>query len=1384
LSPPANGPRRGDPTWIALADCTLHAKPGEVLEHATVVFRDGKITAILAPEVAAKEVEGDGKGDSEKKVFKPARIPIGPRVVDCKGMHVYAAFIDAYVEVDAPAPRGDQSQLHWNAKVTPERSALDGGGVDEATAGALRKAGFGAAAASPKGGVFRGRGALMSLAKAPDDASAAKPMVYVDNVYQAVAFDTAGGGYPGSQMGAVALIRQTFSDAQWQVAQRITGTFNQPLNSLDYLATAAEIGGADAFIPATRVQLPAHPAMMLFSAENELDIFRASKIAEEFHVSQMILGSGYEFRRLDCVKHATWPLILPVAFPKAPDVSTLGKQEATELREMMTWEQAPTNPRRINAMGVKFALTTARLKDRGDFLKNVRTAVKYGLPEDVALGALTVQPAAYLGASELLGTIEPGKHANVLVTDGAVFGKNNDGKESRLHAVWIEGVYHELIAPPVSFEGVWDVSLKGDVKPAKRHIDIDKDNGITVYRDDKNVKGAKVEAMPGRLSFVFNHEELDGEQGQCSMAALVSNAADGTPGTMTGFGISGTGNRYEWTAVKRPRSLAGMWPVVFDMPGHPGPVLVFDKDGKMTVRSAGAAGEREGAGELPVTNMTYDGTMLAYDVDQESIKPGGGIVHVKATVDWMTKPPVMVGAISPPDGNQSWKWKATRREENPFVGTWRVYEADGAARDMTQKDGLTIKIASDAATLTFNKTEGDPLVIKCDDVKFNFGSEPKKIERRRGNRGGDAEKPKEEKEDAAKPEGAKADADKGDSPKGQAVDEDAKDEPVGDEKPKTGPLTLTFTHDLSKLGGEGKSSDVVAIDFSTEGADKDRLVGIGTLPDGGKHEYKCQKESADDKKAKGEDDDTAPKDIPEKLALPFGPYGYDQLPEKAANLIISNATVWTCGPMGTIENGFVYIKNGKIVMVGKGEPSVAVPQGEKSTYIDVKGKHITPGIIDCHSHTGISGGVNEGGQGVTCECRVQDVTNPDAIGWYQQLAGGVTCVNNLHGSANAIGGQSQTNKLRWGCAAPDDMHFEGAMPGVKFALGENPRRANSGNGPRAGATETRYPSTRMGVEMLIRDRFIAAREYLDRRASGKGEGAPRRDLELEALGEILEGKRLLHCHAYRQDEMLMLANVAKEFKFKIGTYQHALEGYKIAEYVRDWSGGASGFADWWAYKVEVQDAIPDAFPIMHEQGVCVSFNSDSNELARHLNSEAAKAVKYSGVKEEEALKFVTLNPAKQLHIQSRVGSLEEGKDADLVIWSGHPLSNFSRCESTYVDGRCLFSIDADKVMRERVKGERTRLIQKLLNEGKKKDKKDGEAGKDDAKPSGDSTDNPGGRRRGPGGGAGGGRPPQDASDEEADAQAAALRQYFIDMYNNGSYQHQQGVCGCGVLHQQ
>ncbi|NNE06962.1 MAG: amidohydrolase family protein, partial [Gemmatimonadetes bacterium] len=433
---------------------------------------------------------------------------------------------------------------------------------------------------------------------------------------------------------------------------------------------------------------------------------------------------------------------------------------------------------------------------------------------------------------------------------------------------------------------------------------------------------------------------------------------------------------------------------------------------------------------------------------------------------------------------------------------------------------------------------------------------------------------------------------------------------------------------------------------------------------------------------------------------PSGAFGLEAPPAQADLIFVRNATIWTCGAEGVIEGGDMIVRKGRIERVGSG---LAAPAG--AITIDATGKHVTPGLIDCHSHSGVSGSVNEGSQAVSAEVRIEDVIDPDHIALYRQLSGGLTAANQLHGSANPIGGQNSVIKLRWS-RTDDEMRFKGAKPGIKFALGENVKQSNWGD-----RNTTRYPQTRMGVPEIIRDRFQAALEYrrafANHRKAAKNTIPPRRDLELDALAEILEGERLVHCHSYRQDEILGLVRIADEFGFTIGTFQHVLEGYKVAEAIADHGAGASSFSDWWGYKYEVIDAIPYNGALMHEVGVNVSFNSDSHELARKLNWEAAKAVKYGGVSEEEALKFVTLNPAIQLHVDDRVGSLEPGKDAGFVIWSGHPLSTMSRCEQTFIDGTKYFDIDRDRELRRRAKEERQSIIQYLL--AKKGDGKPGDS---------------------------------------------------------------------------
>lgn len=409
-------------------------------------------------------------------------------------------------------------------------------------------------------------------------------------------------------------------------------------------------------------------------------------------------------------------------------------------------------------------------------------------------------------------------------------------------------------------------------------------------------------------------------------------------------------------------------------------------------------------------------------------------------------------------------------------------------------------------------------------------------------------------------------------------------------------------------------------------------------------------------------------------------------------IVIQNATILTV-TKGTIAKGSVLIRDGKIAEVGR---SVNVPPGAQ--VIDATGMFLSPGIIDCHSHIAVDGSVNEGSIAVSSMVAIEDVLDPRDINIYRELAGGVTTSNVLHGSANPIGGLNAVIKHRWGADARG-LLFEGAPPGIKFALGENPKRSNFT--PQPGAPR-RYPGSRMGVMDVIRQAFTEAREYKKewdayRRRTAAGEKnliPPRRDLKLEPLVEILEGKRLVHSHGYRAEEMLALLQLAEEFGFKVRTLQHVLEGYKIAKEMARHGVGGSTFSDWWAYKMEAYDAIPYNAAIMTKYGVVVSINSDSAEEARHLNQEAAKTMKWGGLSETEALKLVTLNPAIQLGIDQRVGSIEVGKDADLVLWDKHPLSVYAVAQKTLVDGIVYFDRKEDIAQRAAIEAEKKALMEK------------------------------------------------------------------------------------------
>jgi imidazolonepropionase-like amidohydrolase len=450
---------------------------------------------------------------------------------------------------------------------------------------------------------------------------------------------------------------------------------------------------------------------------------------------------------------------------------------------------------------------------------------------------------------------------------------------------------------------------------------------------------------------------------------------------------------------------------------------------------------------------------------------------------------------------------------------------------------------------------------------------------------------------------------------------------------------------------------------------------------------------------------------------------------KLDSFAILHATVYTVSG-ATLEDATVLVGGGKILAVG---PDVEIPPGVE--VIDAAGGSLTPGIIDAHSHLALEGGGNEGSLAVTSMVSVRDILNPDDVGIYRALAGGVTATHTLHGSANPIGGQTVTIKLRWGADA-EGLQLEGAPPGLKFALGENPKRSNF----RRPGMPQRYPQSRMGVMDVIRQAFTEARQYQAewrdyresvaagkrgsrRRASGSGPLPPRRDLKLEALVEVLEGKRQVHAHAYRADEILQLLRLAEELGFHITSLEHALEGYKVADEIAAHGAGAFTFSDWWGYKFEAYDAIPYAAALMTERGVRVSIKSDSDEEMRHLNQEAAKTMKWGGLDEIEALKLVTLNPAQELGIADRVGSIEVGKDADLVLFDGHPLSVRSVVQKTFVDGVLYFDRDADRARQAKIDEIKARLL------GKEEPEKSGAAESEPQAPDGHWRDDATSSRR-------------------------------------------------------
>jgi N-acetylglucosamine-6-phosphate deacetylase len=985
---PRPGLRENTPNVHALRGARIVVSPGNVIEQGTLLVRDGSIEAVGA------DVE----------------TPADAKVWDESGKTIYAGFIDGFGELSLEAsrlPADGKGAAHWNSRIVPQVNADERYALDGETNRKLRSQGIAARLVAPSFGIVKGTSVLVYTGDEPGARSIIQPRVAL---HLMLSPSRDGEGYPQSPMGAVAIVRQMFYDARW---------YAQAWDAFDRRRGLPRPERNDALAALQEFAAAKSPVMV--QAPDELYFLRAKRIADEFNLQCIVRGSGNEYRRLEAIRATGLPVVVPLDFPKAPAVATPEAAMSVPLDSLMHWDLAPENPGRLDAAGVKIVLTTHGMSDVGSFLAAVRKAVERGLKPDAALRALTTAPAELYEVAERLGTLEAGKSASLVVTDGDLF-----DKKTKLLETWVDGRRYELDAPPTNdMRGTWELQL------------------------------AKPDGGTETLTI-----ELDGE-----------------PAKLTG-------------KIKR--------------------------------------GEKDTA----LSSAALEGAQFAASFNA---KPLGWDVVIQIT-----------GTVAEPADKEAGKL------------TWLGF--------LVWADGSRSPCSARLTT-------------------------PRHAE---------AKHAELEKPDAA-----------------------------GDEKEP------------------GAASD-------------DELDKASALYD---------------------------------VNYPLGAFGVAGPPEQPDTVLFEHATVWTCGPLGTLDDASVLVRAGKIAYVG---PAKDLPAVAAAVVVDCNGKHLTPGVIDCHSHIATDGGVNEQGQTNTAEVRIGDFIDPDDVNLYRQLAGGVTTANILHGSANTIGGQNQVIKFRWGALA-EELKFAAAPPGIKFALGENVKQSNWG-----AAANGRYPQTRMGVEQLVRDAFQAARDYRQRWDEWKEKPAglpPRTDLEQEALAEVLAGERLIHCHSYRQDEILALLRTCEDFGVKIATLQHILEGYKVADAIAKHGAGGSSFSDWWAFKFEVYDAIAYNGALMHRSGIVVSFNSDDAELARRLNTEAAKAVKYGNVPEQEAIKFVTLNPAKQLGIDRWVGSIEVDKDADLALWNGPPLSTYTRCEQTWIDGRKYFDLETDRQHRSEAAKMRAALIQRILTSG-------------------------------------------------------------------------------------
>ncbi len=955
---PVEGIRDNGTGYHALTNVRVVQAPGKVLDNATIVIRDGII----------KEVSRDGEA------------PAGARIWDLSGHTVYPGFIDAHADLgmDAVPEGGDVGPTHWNPQVRAWFSTTANLQDDSQRRAALRSQGFGTALAVPGQGIFRGTGSVVNLGDA-----GVRERVLVPDMIQAIGFQRSfelGGSYPNSTMGTTALMKQTLMDADWYI--RAWDAYESSGRSFLPPETSEALGALESVVQGGQP--------VVFETSSEEEYLRAHAIASEFGVQAWYRGSGQEYRLIDVLRDRRDPLIVPLDFPDAPDVTDPEAALNATLQDLRHWYLAPTSPAQLADAGIPFAITADGMSSINDFLPNLRIAVARGLSSDDALAALTTTPARWLGLSRSHGTIEEGKIANLLVSEGDLF-----TQDAEIRDVWVQGRVYDITRPAqIDPRGTWRITSTD-----------------------------------------------------------------------------------EWG---------------------------FD------------------------AILTLEGPV------------------------------------------------------NRLRGQLEV-----AAGSTTRFDGALVNISS-----------------------------------------------------------------------AEAVAE-------------TGRIEVRF--DGEELGYQG----TVLLAGSVRG---DEFFGWTSLPNGADPSFSGSRED----EYEGPERGAVAMNVPE-LDLPFirpmMEYGVSSIPEQPDAVVVRNATIWTMGPQGRMENADLLIQNGEVVEVGM---NLDAPRG--SVEIDGTDKHVTPGLIDPHIHSGVSS-VNESGFAIVPEVRMGDVVTHNNVWMYRQLAGGLTTAMIKHGSANPIGGENVIVKMRWG-ALPDQIEMDTDTRTVKFALGENPKRR-----------QNRYPDTRMGTQEIIRDHFLAARDYeRDWRSWEENQEGipPRRDMRMEAILDILNQELLISSHGYRADEFLALVRLAEEFDFRVQTLQHGIEAYKIAPELAQSGVAAVVWSDWGGFKMEAYDATAYNARVLMEAGVTTSLHSDNSEIASRMNWEAGKLLR-TGLTEEQALSTVTIQSARAIAIDDRVGSLEPGKDGDFVVWNGNPLSQFTRPEQTWLDGRRYFSIDEDMELRERIKDERSRLIQAVLS---------------------------------------------------------------------------------------